>query len=161
MTNTAKISADAMASATQAYQARLTTQASSGKKNVTPKARPIVKAYRSDRPYSSTTSSAGATIASGHALTGANARDRSRPLASASGSAARIRSLSSGGSGGSAAGAAVAAGLRVAAGARAASASDGSASDCPMITLSRVDRNGSGREVGNFAIYREHGNPLR
>ena len=68
--NTAKMSAEAMASATQANQARLMTQASSGKKNARPKARPTVNAPRSERPYSATTSSAGLTTASGQTPTG-------------------------------------------------------------------------------------------
>ena len=50
MANTAKMSAEAMASATQANQARLITQASSGKKNARPKTRPTANAARSERP---------------------------------------------------------------------------------------------------------------
>ena len=48
-----------MASATQANQARLTTQASNGKKKARPKTRPTVNAARSERPDRATTSSAG------------------------------------------------------------------------------------------------------
>ena len=89
--NTAKMSAEAMASATQANQARLMTQATSGKKNARPKTRPTVNAPRSDRPDSATTSSAGLTTASGQAPTGANAAASSRPPASATSSAQRSR----------------------------------------------------------------------
>src|SRR6202042_1439327 len=48
--NTAKMSAEAMASATQANQARLTTQATSGKKKASPKTSPFVNAPPSERP---------------------------------------------------------------------------------------------------------------
>src|SRR6201996_4495564 len=89
--NTAKMRAEAMASATQANQARLMTQATSGKKNARPKTRPTVNAPRSDRPDSTTTSSAGLTTASGQAPTGANAAASSRPPASATSSAQRSR----------------------------------------------------------------------
>ncbi len=126
MTNTAKISAEAIASATQANQARLSTQARSGKKNARPKARPTANAPRSDRPARATTSSAGLTTASGHTPAGAKARASSRPLPSAVGSASRSRSTGR------------AATLRVAgagpASATLASAPPGSASGCPVIT---------------------------
>ena len=74
--NTAKMSAEAIASATQANQARLMTQATSGKKKARPKTRPTVNAPRSERPDRATTSSAWLTTASGHAPPGVRGRQQ-------------------------------------------------------------------------------------
>ncbi len=90
--NTAKMSAEAMASATQANQARLMTQATSGKKKARPKTRPIVNAPRSERPDRATTSSAGLTKASGHSPYGGNAAASSSPPTRLTSSAQRRRS---------------------------------------------------------------------
>ena len=124
--NTAKMSAEAMASATQANQARLMTQASSGKKNARPKTRPTAKAPRSERPDSATTSSAGLTTASGQAPTGGNAAASSRPPASAASSAQRSRNS---GRGVARRASAVPSGA-----ATLVSVPPGSASGCPVIT---------------------------
>ena len=135
--NTAKMSAEAMASATQANQARLITQATSGKKKARPKTRPTVNAPRSERPDSATTSSAGATKASGHRPNGGNAAASSRPASRLTGSARRHRS---GGRAAPREPAATAAtgpagwsGRPAMAGSRGCGASCGSASVCPGI----------------------------
>ena len=146
MANTAKMSAEAMASATQANQARLTTQASSGKKNARPKASPTANAPRSERPYSVTTSSAGLTTASGQTPAGANAAASSRPPASPAGSASRSRSSGRGVRRAAVSGPSAAATL--------VPVPPGSASACSVITLRRVVGVRPRREAGNFAIYR-------
>ena len=115
-----------MASAIQANQARLMTQASSGKKNARPKTKPTANAPRSERPYRTTTSSAGPTTASGHTPTGGNAAARSKPLASAVSSAQRSRD--------SGCGVARRDGAKPSGGTSLVSVPPGSASGCPVIT---------------------------
>ena len=79
----AKMTASAMASAAQAYQARLISQDSSGMKNASPNSNPTAKLARRLRPCSASTSSAGPSGASGHAPTGGKAAVRTSPPATA------------------------------------------------------------------------------
>src|SRR5215468_915384 len=90
--STAKMTASAAASASQAYHATLSTQASSGKKNATPKTSPTTNEARSDRPFKAMTSSAGPTAASGQTPAGGNAAASASPPASPAVSAQRSRS---------------------------------------------------------------------
>src|SRR6516165_11553107 len=90
--STAKMTASAAASVTQAYQARLITQASRGKKKAAPKTSPTQNEARSDRPDNAITSSAGPAAASGQIPAGGNAAASASPPASAVASAQRSRS---------------------------------------------------------------------
>src|ERR1700749_2721025 len=63
--STARMTAEAAASATQAYQATLSTHASNGKKKAIPKTSPTADEVRSDRPDNAIASSAGPAAATG------------------------------------------------------------------------------------------------
>src|SRR5215475_12753708 len=89
--------AAAPASPSQAYQATLSTHASSGKKKATPNTSPTTNEARSDRPDSAIASSAGPAAASGQTPAGGNAAASARPPASAVASAQRSRSRSASG----------------------------------------------------------------
>ena len=93
--STAKMSASLTASATQAYQARFTTQDSSGKKKARPKTAPIANEPRRRCRRSATASSAGPTTASGQIPYGGKAAVRARPPTSPVSSAQRSRMPSS------------------------------------------------------------------
>ena len=90
--STARMTAEAAASATQAYQATLSTHASNGKKKAMPKTSPTANEARSDRPDSAIASSAGPAAASGQIPAGGNAAASARPPASPVASAQRNRS---------------------------------------------------------------------
>src|SRR5262249_23033996 len=79
----AKMTASAMASAAQAYQARLISQDSSGTNSASPNSSPAAKPTRRPLPCSATPSNAGPSGASGHAPIGGNAAVRIRPPATA------------------------------------------------------------------------------
>ena len=90
--STARMTAEAAASATQANQATLSTHASNGKKKAMPKTSPTANEARSDRPDSAIASSAGPAAASGQIPAGGNAAASARPPASPVASAQRNRS---------------------------------------------------------------------
>ena len=153
--NTAKMSAEAMASATQANQARLTTQTTSGKKKARPNTRPTVNAPRSERPDRATTSRAGLTKASGHRPNGGNAAASSSPAARLTGSAQRRRSggrMALGGRQRRVCPARVAGQAGRTSPARPAAARPAGPRRIPWDHLRRVNGMGSRREAGNFAI---------
>src|SRR5215469_18213702 len=90
--STARMTAEAPASAAQAYHATLSTHDSSGKKKAMPKTSPTRNEARSDRPDSAIASSAGPAAASGQMPPGGNAAASARPPASAVASDHRSRS---------------------------------------------------------------------
>src|SRR5262249_4074139 len=87
--STAKTSASATASATQAYQARLVSQESSGRKKASPNTSPSGKAARRLRPRRMSARTAGPTGASAQTPRGENEAARGTPPATAPSGAIR------------------------------------------------------------------------
>src|SRR5215469_12600428 len=85
----ARMTAEAPASPSQAYQATLSTHDSSGKKKATPNTSPTTNEARSDRPDSAIASSAGPAAASGQMPAGGNAAASASPPARPTTSAQR------------------------------------------------------------------------
>ena len=154
MANTAKMSAEAMASATQANQARLTTQASSGMKNARPKAKPDReraaqraavqrdhqqrRADDRERPDAGRRERGGEQQAAGQPGGQRQPQPQQRPRRQARRGEAGRRPRR-----------------------RWCPCRPARRRACSVITLRRVVGVRPRREAGNFAIYREHGNPLR
>src|SRR5690349_4346213 len=90
MASTARMTASAPASAAHAYQASLISQDSRGTNAARPNTSPQPNDARRLRPASATTSSPGATAASGHASTGGNDAYSASPPATEISSAQRV-----------------------------------------------------------------------